>query len=470
MLAALIAPSAFAGSQAIGTRAAIATSSRQATQAGLEVLRRGGNAADAAVTVAFVLSVVQPEAAGIGGGGALLYYDAKADAVWTLDFRENAPAELRGIPPRPGVLAAGVPSTVAGVAELHRRFASKGWKDLLAPAISASTGDLTKTLQQISTTGARAFYDGPLAAKIVEEVRKAGGSLSLHDLSEYRPAWRAPIRIALGDIDIDTLPPPSAGGIMLAQMLSILGATTLTADDAASIHLVAEAERRASFDRDRYADDVSGAHYRELLSAEHAKQWRASIDASRATPTIQLGTPAKAIAQSVHTTHFTIVDSAGNIASVTTTLDGANGSGFVVPGCGFVLNDAAKSVTKSGDRIISSMTPAILFRNKKPFLAIGSSGGAMTPAIVLQVILGVTRFGKSLAQAVDAGRFDQQAVPDDITYEAARIPSSLVGRLTVMGHGLRAGDSIGDVQAIMIEPGRLTAVSDSRRGGVAGGM
>lgn len=466
----VVAPSAFAGSQAIGTRAAIATSSRHATQTGLQILRHGGNAADAAIAVAFMLAVVQPDAAGIGGGGALVYYDAKSDAVWTLDFRENAPATLAGPAPRSGVGAVAVPSTVAGMGELHRRFASMPWKDLVGPAARGAEGDLAKTLDTIAKSGARVFYDGPLASHIVERVRKAGGLLSLHDMREYKAAWRAPIRVAIGNDHVDSIPPPSAGGTMLAEMLSIIGTSALKADDAASIHFIVEAERRAAFDRDKYFNDTAAVRYQQLLSAEHAQHWRASIDRARATPTLSLGEPAKAIAQNNHTSHFTIVDAAGNIASVTTTLGNANGSGFEVPGSGFVLNDAAKDATRGGDRVASSLTPAIVFRNGKPILALGSSGGAMTPAVVLQVILGVTRFGKSLPDAVAAARYDQQAIPEDIRYERTRAPNAVMKALAAMGHGVRAEESIGDVNAVLIEPGRLTAVSDPRHGGVAGAM
>ncbi len=460
----LLAPLLFAGSQAVGSRAAIATSSRYATQTGLQVLRRGGNAADAAVAVAFVLSVVQPGTASIGGGGTLVYYDAKSNAVWTLDFRENAPAAFKGGAPRGGVAGAGVPSTVAGMDELHRRFGSLPWRDLVAPASASAKGDLAKTLHLIATSGARVFYDGAISARIVDEVRKAGGSLSLHDLSEYKPLWRSPIQTTFGEYEIASVAPPAAGGMMIAEMLSIAGSSEPT------VHLLAEAERRAAYDRDRFFADNSILSYRDVLSADHAKQWRASIDPARATPTIALGEHVAAMAQSIHTTHFTIVDAERNVAAVTVSLDDDNGTGFVVPGCGFPLNDAAKNATHAGDRIPSSMAPTIVLRGGKPVLAIGSAGGTMTPAIVLQVILNITRYNKSLNDAVEAPRFDQQATPDDITYEATRTAPEVVARLTAMGHGMRATDSIGDVNAVLIETGRLTAVSDSRHAGVAGGM
>lgn len=469
LLLLLVASSVFAGSQATGPHAAVATSSRLATQVGLDTLRHGGNAADASVAVAFVLSVAEPHSAGIGGGGTLVYYDAKSDAVWTLDFRENAPAGLTGIGPRAGAAAAGVPSVVAGMNALHERFGSQKWKDLLGPAIRASKDDLEKTLQQISLNPG-VFYEGPLASRIVEETRKAGGVLSLHDLSEYKASWRAPIQIAAGKYAISSVAPPSSGGMMLAEMLAIAGGVDLTPKDSGAIHLFAEIERRAAFDRDRYFSDVSAVSYGELMSDDHAKQWRASIDPQRATPTMTLGPAVKSIAQSVHTTHFTIVDASGNIAAVTVSLDDDNGSGFVMPGCGFTLNDAAKNATKAGDRLASSMTPAIVFHDRKPMLALGGAGGAMTPAIVLQIILGITRSKMTLSEAMEAPRFDQQASPEDVSYERERTSPDIVKRLTGMGHGVRPLDSIGNVNAVMIEAGQLTAVSDSRGNGVAGAM
>ena len=469
-VALLLASTLFASSQTVAPHAAVTTSSRYATQAGLEVLRRGGNAADAAIAVTFMLGVAEPKTAGIGGGGALMYYDAKADAVWTLDFRENAPAGLTGTAPRSGVAAIGVPSTVAGMGELHRRFGSQSWKDLVEPAARAADGDLAKTLKQLASSGPRIFYDGPIASRIVEKVRKAGGILSLHDLSEYKPIWRAPIEIAAGDYQIDSLAPPSAAGIMIAAMLGIAGDWDLKPDGAWMVHIFAEVQRRAAFDRDRFFAENPLAGYREILSAEHAKQAHASIDPARATPSLTLGEPAKPIAENARTADFAIVDAAGNIAAVSVSLDDANGSDFLVPGSGFVLNDAAKNAARAGDRIPSSMTPAIVLRHRKPMLAIGSSGGAMAPAVVLQVILGVTRFGMTLRDAIEAPRFDQQATPDDITYERTRMPAEIVPRLTAMGHGVRPVESIGGVNAILIEPGRLTAVADSRHAGVAGGM
>ncbi len=511
----LAATPALAGSVAIAKHAALATASPQATQTGLDVLKRGGNAIDAAIAVAFALAVVQPQSGNIGGGGFLVYYEANTRAVWTLDFREVAPAAatletFKDKSSREGARSAGVPGTVAGLDAMHGRFGSKPWKDLLAAAIDlAENGapitadlktasararsdfvkspfvqkELAATLRRIADKGASDFYDGEIAARIVEGVRASGGILSLRDLREYKPLWRAPMRITFREFDVYALPPPSAAGLMLGEELNMLGGFNLATagyQTPQTIHLLAEVQRRAAIDRDRYLGDPTSLRtpYRDLLSAERAAQWRASINPKRATPTISLTQPGATIAESMHTTHFTIADAAGNIAAMTTTLGDEFGSGFVVPRCGFLLNDALRdfatvenspNAISAGRRMASSLAPTIVLRRNQPFLALGTSGGAAIPNIVLQTLLAVGVNGKSLSDAVGAPRYDQQATPDDITYEFLKAPEGTLSRLREMGHGLRLVEPIGDVQALMFETQRITAVSDPRHGGSAGG-
>src|SRR2546430_16806428 len=197
--------------------------------------------------------------------------------------------------------------------------------------------------QRIADKGASGFYDGEIAARIVDASRAAGGILSLRDLREYKPVWRAPIRIAFREFDIYTLPPPSAAGMMLTEELNILSAYDLKAlgyENASTVHLIAEASRRAAIDRDRYLGDTTRVPYRDLFSAARAAQWRASINPARVTPAASLTEPAATIAEGLHTTHFSIADTEGNIAAITTTLGDDFGSGLVVPQGGFLLNDA----------------------------------------------------------------------------------------------------------------------------------
>ena len=504
---------AFAGSRAEATHVAVATASPYATQIGLRVMQDGGNAADAATAIAFALAVAKPQSGNIGGGGFAVYYDAASRGVWTLDFREVSPSAAK-LAARSGVIAAAVPGTVAGMAALHERFGGKKWEHLLVPAIELArkgtkidaelaeaiktakaerkidpfTGgkigagaalvqsDLASTLERIAVNGAREFYDGETARHIVDDGRAAGGVISLRDLREYKPIWRAPLRIAFRGVDIYALAPPSAGGLMIGSMLKILGGLDLTS--ASAIHLIAEAERRAALDRDKYLGDPAFARVpmRDLLSDERAAQWRASINPKRATPTVTIAEPVGAVAENAHTTHFSVVDAHGNVAAVTVTLGDDFGSGFVVPGCGFLLNNSMKDFSaaatpnalEGAKRMASSMSPAIVLRDGQAFLAIGTSCGPAIPSIIANVLIDIVANKKSLDDAVAAPRYDQQAEPEDITYERTRAPKATVDALIAIGHGIRAAESIGDVQAVMIDRGRRVAVSDARHGGSAG--
>jgi len=517
-----------AGSQATATKAAIATSSPTVTSIGLRVLQSGGTAADAAVAVGFALGVAQPYAGGLGGGGIAMYYDAKSKGVWALDFREAAPEATKKEmfatkPSRIGALTAAVPGTVAGLGALHERFGTKSWRELLAPAaalaregakVDADTAqaivaaraerqidqfkstaelllrnakplaagdtlvqaDLAATIDRLAQHGSHDFYDGEIAKKLIDAVHDAGGILADRDLLEYKPAWRAPMRIAFRGYDVCAPPPPSTGGFVIAESLAILTGFELDGS-AKSVHLIAEAERRASVDADKYLGDPATARipYRELLSDERAKAWRASINIGHVTPTAMLTEPASIdSAESPHTTHFTIVDANGNVAAVTLTLDDDFGGGFFVPGLGFALNDAMHDFTKnanaaaSGKRPVTSMTPLIVLRNGAPFLAAGSTGGAMIPTTMLQLLLDVIGRHMPLNEAVAAPRYHQDARNEDVAVERDRVPHDIVAALGAMGHGVRQTEPIGNVAAILISD-KITAVADPRHGGAAGG-
>lgn len=548
----LSATSLHAGSTITATKAALSTASPYATNAGLSVLRSGGNAIDAAVAVAFALAVVHPQAGNLGGGGFLVYYDAKTKGMWALDFRETAPLAAKPdmfvtpdgkVTPdiRTGPRAAGVPGSVAGLAEAHERFGSQRWKELLAPAIALArdgftvdgqlSADLAKekkerqidqfpptsaifypdgkplaagtklvqkdlglTLERIAASGASGFYQGETATRTVDAVHAAGGIIADRDLRDYKPLWRSPLKIAFGEYSIYTVPPPSAGGMVLAEALNILSGFDLTStgfQTARTIHLEAEAERRAAIDRNHYIGDpaTSRIPYRDLLSAQRAAQWRSTIDPLRATPTVSLTEPPASVAEGAHTTHFSIIDAQGNIVSLTTTLNENFGSGFVVKGCGFFLNDSMDDFTaapgkpnhygivqsgsnaiEAGKRMVSSMTPVIVLRGDRPLMALGTRGGPAIPTTVLQVLLNVIVFHKSLAEAIAAPRYHQQGVPEDVFFEQDRTPKDLLEALGKMGHGVRGRDPIGDVHAIGLERGRLVAVADPRSGGAAGGF
>ncbi|HYC60497.1 MAG TPA: gamma-glutamyltransferase [Thermoanaerobaculia bacterium] len=495
-------------------RGALSTAHPIATRAGLKVLQQGGTAADAAVTVATVLAVVHPQAGNLGGGGFLVYYDAKTRGVWTLDFREIAPREaVRGVfdkVPASGARAAGVPGTVAGLDAMHKKFGARPWKELLAPAVSvardgarkdaelaADIADATRdrkldlpktlpapelaaTLQRLADHGARDFYSGTIAKKLIEGVRAGGGVFGFRDLHEYEPVWRAPIKLRYGAYEIYTVAPPSGGGIVLGETLNILANDDLSAlgfQTKASLHLLVEAQRRAGIDRERYIGDPLGARipYRDLLSQQRAEKWRKTIDANRAIATSVLAEPQQLAAEGEHTTHFTIADAQGNVVSFTTSLGENFGSGFLVPELGFFLNDALTDFTTGanaldpGKRPATSMSPVIVLRDGKPFLAIGTRGGTAVPTTILQVFLNVVVYGKSLPAAIAAPRYHHGGMPDELAYELDRTPQPMLESLHAMGHGVNARKSIGDVHAILFENGRLIAVADPRRPGAAGG-
>jgi len=528
-VAVLVAMPALA-SQVTAKTAALSTAHPLTTRIGLAVLQRGGNSIDASVAVAFALAVVHPQAGNLGGGGFLTYYDASTHAVWTLDFTEVAPlAATRDMfaqdakAARTGARAAAIPGAVAGLEAMHRKFGSRPWKELLEPAIAlardgfnagaeltsdaanakvtlpglAADGKLTQpelaaTLQRIADNGAKDFYEGDVAKKLVEGVRAAGGIFGFRDLREYKPVWRAPLKLHFGAFDIYTVAPPSGGGIVIGEALNILADDDLVAagfQTPKALHLIIEAERRAYIDRNKYLADPFTARipYRELLSRKRAEQWRKTIDPVRAVATNMLTEPGALVTEGEHTTHFTIADANGNIAAVTTSLGDNFGSGFLAPGLGFFLNNAMDDFTVASNtanrdglqqgganaiepakRRASSMSPTIILRNDKPYLAIGTRGGPAIPTTILQVFLNVAIYGKSLPDAVDAPRYHHQGLPEDVLCETAA-PAKTIDMLNAMGHGIVRREAIGDVHAILFEKGRMIAVADSRRGGAAGG-
>ena len=548
VIAAMPAPAA----EIVVEKGGLATVSPHATRAGLAVLAGGGNAIDAVVAVSMALAVTHPSAGNIGGGGFLVYYDASADAVWTLDYREIAPAAAsRSMYLDPsgeaiqgastvGPLAAAVPGTIAGLEAMHERFGTLPWKELVTPAISLARDgfawrevdrahldeaqqrrridrfpstaavffpggrplqigevlrqpELAATLERIASDGPREFYEGATAGRIIEAMRREGGVISARDLRQYRPVWRAPIRIDYDAYEIFTMAPPSAGGLLLGQMLQILKPYDLPSfgwQTPQYVHLLAEVERRAYLDRNRYLGDPASTRipYAELFSDQRADLWRASIDLHRATPTTALVADGSETGGS-ETTHFSIVDPFGNIASVTTTLNTFFGSGYVVPEAGFLLNNEMDDFTTApgkptayglmqgeanaiqpGRKMASSMTPTIVMRDGRPFLVLGSPGGGTIPTTVLQVFLNVTVFGMPAGEAVEAPRFHHQAWPDRIDWERGRADLDFIAALNAMGHATREEPPIGDVHAIHFRDGRIHLVADTRREGLAGGF
>lgn len=533
----------------------VVSASLTASEAGADVLRRGGNAVDAAVATGLALTVTYPRAGNIGGGGFLVLrlQDGRTTAI---DFRERAPgaatadmyldASGQVIPGRStsGHLAAGVPGTVAGLALALDRYGSGkfSWADLVEPArqlaadgitvtpglardLAAGEGiferfpesrrvfqrngrlyqagerwiqpELGRTFARLQKHGPREFYEGETAALLADDMARNGGLITREDLRAYRPVEREVLRGTYRGYEIITMPPPSSGGIALLQMLAMLEPHRLGElghNSTARIHLVTEVMRRAFRDRAEYLGDpdfvrvpVAG-----LTDPTYARGLMRNFTPERATPSAGLaaGIPAGATAsgtppaagESSETTHYSIVDAAGNAVSVTYTLNGLFGSGVTVPGAGFLLNNEMDDFTSKvgvrnmfgllqgpanaiapGKRPLSSMTPTIVLRDGKLFLVTGSPGGPTIITTTLHVITHVIDDAMSLTQAVDAPRFHHQWMPDVIRVEPFLTSRDTVQLLEAKGHELAlqrlyanspeaSARSWGDAASILVEP------------------
>jgi gamma-glutamyltranspeptidase / glutathione hydrolase len=520
-----------------------------AADVGLRVLQSGGNAIDAAVAIAFALAVTYPFAGNIGGGGFLLAHFSDGRETF-IDFREKAPlAATRNMyldaagnvteDSVRGWRAAGVPGTVRGLELAHRKYGRKPWAEVLEPAIKlASNGfpvsysmdaslhsaghteqlsqfpeskriflnahyaetfvqpELAATLKRIRDRGASDFYSGETAQKFAAAEAAHGGLITLEDLKRYQAEETEPLRGHYEGYDIVTAPPPSAGGIGLLQMLGMLegsGYEKAGAGSAASIHFVAEAMRRFFADRSEYFGDPD--FYKipvtKLLDPQYIASRRASIDPMHATPSDRIRPGNFNLREGTETTHFNVVDSAGNAVAVTYTLNDGYGSGVTVPGLGFLLNDemddfAAKpgaenlfhlrqgesNAIQGGKRPVSSMTPTIVLRNGQLFLILGAPGGSRIINGVLEVMLNVIDFHMNVQDAVDWPRFHHQWMPD-VLYVEKGISPDTVNILRGMGHKVEAmeGSSpvVARVAAIANDGGWLQGASDPRGDGKAEG-
>jgi gamma-glutamyltranspeptidase/glutathione hydrolase len=384
---------ASAGPTAEGRRGMVVSVSPQASEVGADVLRRGGNAVDAAVAVAFALAATWPEAGNLGGGGFMLVHPAgKGDPV-VIDYRETAPAgatrDMFAAAKRPSAYSlVGVPGTVRGLALAHQRFGKLSWKDLIGPAITlAEEGfaingplaaslerglkdadgfpefrrvfgkdgdrwragdrlvqkDLARTLRRLAADGPESFYAGPTAALVVAEMKKGGGLITKDDLAAYRAKVRPPIHGTYRGHDVYAPPPPSSGGVCLVQMLNVLENFDLRKDGPAAprtLHCLVEAMRRAYRDRARHLGDPDFVAIPEgLITKEYSKKLAASIDPDQATPSADLAGDIPLREEGEHTTHYSILDAEGMAVSCTTTLEESFGSKVVVRGAGFLLNN-----------------------------------------------------------------------------------------------------------------------------------
>jgi gamma-glutamyltranspeptidase/glutathione hydrolase len=525
----------------------VVSSEPLATQAGVEILKAGGNAVDAAVAVGFSLAVTYPFAGNIGGGGFMMVRMADEPPVM-VDYREEAPGHATRdmyldkhghvIPDASivGALAAGVPGTVAGLATAEQKYGKLGLARVMQPAIRLARDgfpvsywlsqslkhhqelltkftasrriflrngnlyqpgqifkqpDLARTLERIAAHGPNAFYLGPVADYIVKSMAENHGIITKSDLARYRAKVRKPLVGQFRGYEILAPPPPSSGGVALIEMLNILDPLDLGPPDSyQSMHLIVEAMRRAYADRAAYLGDAdfTSVPVKGLTSLKYAEQLRKEILKSKPDAKVKAGNPVPY--EGPNTTHFSVVDGMGNAVSNTYTLNNGYGSGVTVDGAGFLLNDEMDDFTsKPGTpnmfgliqseanaiaphkRPLSSMTPVIVLQNDKVRLVLGSPGGGTIINTVLQVLLNVVVYHMDVLRAVSAPRFHDQWEPDQITYEKWGFSADTLDKLKRAGYKLKETDSLGECEAITIDPetGWRFGAADSRGTGKAAG-
>ena len=512
-----------------------------ATNVGVDVLAAGGNAVDASVALAFALAVVYPMAGNLGGGGfAVTRIGGETRA---LDFRETAPAAATRdmyasakTGSQEGYKASGVPGSVAGLHELYTKLGSKKktWAELMAPAIKlAEEGfvidegfagsfemvgerlkkhaasaelffpggqqlkagmkwknpDLAGVLRRIADKGQAGFYEGPVADAIAADMKANGGYITLADLKAYMPKWRAPLVFEYRGNTVSAMPPPSSGGVTLGMICHILEKYDLGGMDWHSpkeLHYVFEAMRRSFAARNaRLGDpDFVANPVEELLSPKWADAQRATIAEDRATPSTEI-TGNSSSGNGPHTTHFEIVDAAGNAVALTTTINWWYGSGVTIPKTGIVMNnemDDFASVPGSangfglvqgepnaiapGKRMLSSMAPTIVTgKDGKVILLAGAAGGPMIISTVFEILSNVIDHGQDPVFALNAPRFHMQHLPDVVAHEKDGITPELEKALVGMGYALKERGHIADAMVIGRVPGGWIGAAEPRRKG-----
>ena len=525
-----------------GKNGMVASEQGLATQVGLDILKQGGNAIDAAVAVGFALAVVLPNAGNIGGGGFMVLHDDKTGKDVAIDFREIAPAKASRdmyLDNQGNVIdgkslfthdASGVPGTVAGMEYALKKWGTMPLSKVLEPAIkladkgfivsdvlaqtlkeekstlgkwSASKAiffkngeplksgdllvqkDLAKSLRLIAKQGAKAFYQGEIATKIAKEMQSHGGTMTLEDLKAYKVVERQPIIGDYRGYKVVTMPPPSSGGVHLIEILNMLEHYPIKEDgvnSAKNIHHMAESMKLAYADRSEYLGDpdfvkipVTG-----LTSKAYANERVKTIDDNKARPssTIKPGKPQPY--ESDQTTHFSVMDKAGNAVAVTYTLNLNFGSGIVAEGTGILLNNemddfsvkpgvpnafglvgGAANAIEAKKRPLSSMTPTIVMKNNKPWLVTGSPGGARIITTVLQSVVNTIDHEMNPAEAIITPRVHHQWLPDELRVEEGISPDT-IKLLQDKGHKVVTKAPMGRIQIIQADDSGFYGYSDPR--------
>jgi gamma-glutamyltranspeptidase/glutathione hydrolase len=519
-------------------KAAVTSAHPLASMVGAAIMKDGGNAYDAAIAVQFTLAVVYPAAGNIGGGGFLLSRN-KEGVLMGIDFREAAPSKAHrdmyldenGNPidgmSRLGASASGIPGSVAGMFSTLP-FAKMTMKQLLQPAYElAANGfvitesearslnaerknfithsaqasaftrkenwkagdtlyqpELAATILRIQQKGKAGFYEGETADLIVKEMKNSKGVISLEDLKNYNPKFRKPIEFDYRGHHIISFAPPSSGGILIAQMMQMIApypVSVMGANSFESVSLMVEAQRRAYADRAEHMGDpdywkvptttlTSNAYAQDRM-----KDYQAGVAGN--SKNIQAGV-AK---ESEQTTHFSIIDEAGNMVAVTTTLNGSYGNKTIVGGAGFLLNNemddfsikpgvpnmygalgGEANAIQPGKRMLSSMTPTLVTKNNQPYITIGTPGGTTIPNQVYEGLVNIIDHKMSLKAAIDAPRFHHQHIPDNLSVEAD-FPEKTIITLKEKGYIVNKRGAFGRMDGVMILPnGNRVAAGDKR--------
>jgi gamma-glutamyltranspeptidase/glutathione hydrolase len=561
-----------AGSQAFSStvipvqapRAMVVSVHKLASRAGVQMMRAGGNAVDAAVAVGFALAVVHPQAGNLGGGGFMLVRMGDG-ATHFLDYREKAPAAASAnmyLDAQGNVIedasivgykAIGIPGSVAGMVCAEKKYGRLPLEQVMAPAIKLAedgfaltasdakelqedkplshfpeskrifqrdgnfykTGevlkqpDLARTLKRIASNPDD-FYHGAMARELAAAMQKGGGLITAEDLANYDVKEREAVRGSYRGYEIISAPPPSSGGITMIEALNILEGYDLAKSggrSAPAVHLTVEAFRRAFYDRAEFLGDpdFSKIPVAQLIDKRYGAAWRESIDPAHAGVSKNLRRPAVfseleqyaeihpqagRLVESNHTTHFSVVDPAGNAVAVTTTLNDSFGSRVTAEGLGFLMNDEMDDFSSKpgvpnmfgliqgpanmigpGKRPLSAMAPTIVLKDGKLFLVLGSPGGPRIITTVANILMGVVDYKWNIQEAVNAPRFHHQWLPDVVSAEQD-FPSATIKPLEGMGHKVEAGDYWSDGECIMIDPksGERLGASDKRNNGRAIGF